>query len=301
MTVMKKSLGRIALILLVIAGEAGAAEPLPKDDLAAIREESRAFVTSFNSGDAHAVAAMWTEDGDYTNESGEAFQGRDAIEREYAAFFAANPGVKLKLTIDSIKRLSADTAIEDGRASLDPATAGPPATSRYMAIHVRVEGKWLMSSVRDTRVETPSGYRRMDDFEWLVGTWVAEEHGAKSEFICRWVANKSFVERSFTTALPNGATTSGVQLIGRNPESGQIQSWTFSSDGGLAIGVWSVRANGWTAEVRGVTDDGIATTAVNLLTKLDDDAYTWQSVMRSVGGEALPDIHEIVLKRKRQK
>ena len=75
--------------------------------------------------------------------------------------------------------------------------------------------------------------------EWLIGSWVAEEHGAKMETDCRWVANKSFVQRSYTVTLPDQTTTSGVQLIGFNPLEGHIQSWEFSPDGGHAVGVWT--------------------------------------------------------------
>ena len=113
----------------------------------------------------------------------------------------------------------------------------------------------------------------------------------------RWVANTSFVERSYTVTQLDHATMSGVQLIGFNPEADRIQSWNFSPDGGHALGVWSPRENGWSAAMRGVTGDGTVTTAVNLLTRLDDNAYTWQSVERTAGGAPLPDTDEIVLRR----
>lgn len=278
------------------------AEKLPArdstGDLAAIRAESQAFVAAFNSGDAKAVAALWTAGGDYTDETGRTFTGREAIEQEYAAFFKANPGTKIRLAIDSLKLLSDSAAIEDGRAVLDPAPAGAPATSKYTAIHVRVNGQWLMSTVRDSRIEAPSAYRNVADLEWLIGTWTAEEHGAKTESVCRWVAGKSFVERSYTVTLADGTTTSGVQLMGWNPQQGHVQSWNFSSDGGHATGVWTPRDGGWAAEIRGTLGDGTPTTAVNLLTRLDDNAYVWQSVQRTAGGQSLPDTDEIVLKRK---
>jgi len=244
------------------------------------------------------VAAHWTADGDYTDESGTKFSGREAIEREYGQFFTAHPGHKIRLAIDSLKLLSDSAAIEDGRAVLDPAPAGAPATSRYTAVHVKVDGQWLMSTVRDARVETPSNFRNVADLEWLIGTWTAEEHGAKTESVCRWIANKSFVERSYTVTHADGTTTSGVQLIGFNPQGGHVQSWNFSSDGGHAAGVWTPRAGGWSAEIRGTTGDGTSTSATNLLTRLDDNAYAWQSVQRSAGGQSLPDTDEIILKRK---
>jgi uncharacterized protein (TIGR02246 family) len=269
-------------------------------DLAAIRLQSQAFVAAFNAGDAKAVAGLWTENGDFTDESGRTFSGRAAIEREYAALFNANPGVKIRLTIDSLKLLSDSAAIEDGRASLDPAPAGALATSKYTAIHVKVGGKWLMSTVRDTRVEAPSAYRNVADLEWLIGTWTAEEHGAKTESVCRWVAGKSFVERKYTVTRPDGTATSGVQIIGWNPEGQYVQSWNFSADGGHAVGVWTPRDGGWSAEIRGLTGDGTPTTAVNRLTKLDENAYVWQSVNRTAGGQSLPDTEEVVLKRSKK-
>ena len=286
-----------ATLFVLVAGNSSRSQSAPADDLAAIRESSRQFVTAFDKGDAKAVAALWTQSGEYTDDSGQTFTGRDAIAKEYARFFAAHPGVKLKLTIDSLKRLGEGTVIEDGRASLEPAATGPPATSKYLAIHVRVDGQWLMATVRDTRIESPTGYRHVADLEWLIGKWTAEEHGAKLESVCRWVANKSFVERRFTTTQPSGTVTSGVQLIGWNAEAGQMQSWTFNSDGGHAIGAWSPRAGGWSAEVRGVTGDGVSTTAVNHLVKLDDGAYVWRSVERTAGGQPLPETEEVVLRR----
>ena len=154
-----------------------------------------------------------------------------------------------------------------------------------------------MASVRDTWLTAPSTYDYVADLEWLIGTWTSEDHFVKTECVCRWVANKSFVERSYTTTQPDGATTTGVQIIGFNPQAGHVQSWNFSSDGGHAIGVWSPRENGWTAELQGMTGDGTATSAVNLLTRLDDNAYVWQSIQRTLGETALPNTKEVILKR----
>jgi len=272
-------------------------KPTASADLAAIRQSSLDFETAFNSGDAAAVAALWTADGDYSTEAGQVFSGRAEIENEYNQFFAANKGQRIQIVIDSLKLLSDGAAIEDGRAILDPAPKGAPAMSKYTAVHVKVDGKWLMSTVRDARIETPSSFRRLADLEWLIGTWVAEEHGSRTESVCRWVANKSFVERSYTVTHPDHTTTAGIQLIGFNPQGGHVQSWNFSSDGSYAVGVWSPREKGWSAEIRGTLADGRNTTATNLLTKLDENAYSWQSVERTAGGQPLPDTDEVILKK----
>ncbi len=264
---------------------------------AAIRAGSEAFVAAFNQQDAKSIAALWTEDGEYIDDSGRTIAGRDAIEQDYARFFAENPKAQIKIVIDSLRVLSGDVAIEDGRAIVDPPPPGAPGVSKYTAVHGKVDGKWLMASVRDTWIEAQVSRQSVADLGWLIGTWVAEEHGVKHESVCRWVANEQFVERTYTTTSVDGTKTSGVQLIGWNPLEGRVQSWSFSPDGGHDFGIWSPTQSGWMAEMRGTTGGGAPTSSVNLLRRLDDNAYVWQSVQRSVGGMSLPDTDEVVIKR----
>lgn len=278
-----------------------AAEPSASEsramELRAIRTASGEFQNAFNQHDAKSLSELWTEDGEYVDESGRTLTGRAAIQKEYEDYFAVNDDVKIAVVIDSIRLLSDTAAIEDGRTYLEPLPEGAPGMGRYMVVHVKVNGKWLMSSVRDANVATASGYNNVADLEWLIGTWVAEEHGGKMVSVCRWVANKSFVERTYTTTHADHTQSSGVQLIGYNPAAGHVQSWNFSSDGGHAIGVWTARENGWEAAIEGVTGEGASTTAVNVLTRIDDNAYSWQSTQRSHNGQALPDTDEVVMKR----
>ena len=267
-------------------------------DLDAIRAGSEAFVAAFNKQDAKAVAALWTEEGEYVDDTGHVFAGRDAIGKEYEQFFAENPGAKMRINISSLRLLSPEAAVEDGQAFVEVASAGTPTSSPYTAVHVKQDGKWLMATVRDTQSSTSSARQIAADLEWLIGTWMAEEQGAKTESVCCWVADKSFLERKHTTTRADGTKTSGVQLIGWNPQGGYVQSWNFTSDGGHAIGVWAPLAGGWQAKVQGTTGDGISTAAVNVVRRLDDNAYVWQSVQRFLGDSPLPDTDEIVIKRR---
>jgi uncharacterized protein (TIGR02246 family) len=275
-----------------------AAQPDPAAaDISLIRAGSEAFVAAFNKHDAQAVAAFWTEQGEYVDDTGRTIAGRDAIEKDYAAFFTENPDVKIQIVIDSLRVLSGEVAIEDGRAVVDPPPPGAPGFSKYTAIHAKVDGKWLMASVRDTWIEAQVTPQSVADLDWLIGTWAAEEYGVKYESICRWVANDQFVERNYTTTSVDGTKTSGVQLIGWNPLEGRVQSWSFSPDGGHDFGVWLPIHDGWMAEMRGTTGQGVPTSSVNLLKRLDDNAYVWQSIQRSVGQTQLPDTNEVVIKR----
>lgn len=266
------------------------------EDLAAIRSEVQAFVSAFNQADAKTVAAMWTEDGEFVDDEGATIIGRDAIEQSYAKFFQANPNAKIEISVDSLRLLSETAAMEEG-TSLVEVPPSAATVDRYLAVHVKVGGKWLMASVHDALVETAVAQQNLADLDWLVGTWLAEEHGNKNESVCRWVSNRNFVQRDFKVTHFDGTQSSGVQLIGWNPQGGYVQSWTFSPDGGHAVGAWMPTEGGWAAQMQGMTGDGISTTSTNLLRRLDDKAYVWQSVDRTVGGVAYPDTDEVVLKR----
>ncbi len=299
----------ILFCILLLAAQfsgAGLAQEVPRGrdkpaaqnpELEAIHGASVAFVDAFNRGDAKAVAALWTEGGEYIDEAGSIFKGRAAIEEEYARFFAEHPGVKIRIAVEALRLLDPNAAIEDGRAVVESDSGGTTGMSQYTAVHVKSNGKWLMAMVRDTGAATSPAVRSAADLDWLIGTWVAEEYGVKTESVCRWVADDHFIERKHTTTQVDGTKTSGVQLIGWNPEGGYVQSWDFSPDGGHAVGVWGATDNGWQARVEGTTGEGIPTAAVNRLVRLDDNAYVWQSIQRRLGDAVLPDTGEIVIKR----
>lgn len=270
-------------------------------DLAAIRQAGGKFAEAFNRGDAKAVAALWTPDGEYIDESGQRYAGRAEIEKAYAEFFAANPKATLQMQIDSLRKLSADTAIEDGQAAVEAPAGSAPTSSNYSVVHVKTGGQWLMGSARDARTDGDSAYERIADLGWLIGSWAAEERGVRTESVCRWLGDKSFVQRTYTTKGLHGDEATGVQIIGWNAQENHVQSWNFSPDGAVAVGVWSPTKDGWQATMNGATVDGTPTAAINRLQRLDDNAYVWQSIARSVDGTPLPDSDEVVIRRTQEK
>src|SRR5262249_13963103 len=155
----------------------------------------------------------------------------EAIEEEYAGFFADHPGAKITILVDSVRLAGADTAIEEGRVVADPPPPGPPGINKYLVVHVRTKGKWLMSTVRDSRVDTPSAYGHLQDLEWMIGSWPAIGDNAVLKMTCRWVANKSFVQRTYEVTKDNEVVSSGVQMVGWDPQAETIRSWMFSADG----------------------------------------------------------------------
>lgn len=278
------------------------AEPAAQDqtespEIAVIRKGAMEFEQAFNSGNASAIAALWTPDGEFINDEGERHIGRQAIEEAYKKILASSQGHHIKLNIDSIRLLSDSAAIEDGHAILEPTPLGSTAIGRYTVVHVKANGKWLMSSVRDSRVEASSVTGKLSELEWMIGNWVAEEYGSRVDSVCSWIANKSFLQRSYTVTRPDKSTTSGLQIIGYNPQEDQLQSWNFSSDGGYAVGKWMRNGDQWVSEFRGVLPTGQNTQAFNAITRLDNNAYSWQSMQRTIDGIPVADTDEVVVKR----
>jgi uncharacterized protein (TIGR02246 family) len=267
----------------------------------AVQKAAHDFDDVFNSGNAEKIAGLWTVDAVYVDEDGQRYQGRDTIKKEYAGFFAANPRSKIRSIVDAVNLVNDTTAIEDGRAVIEPPPEGAPATSRYTAIYVLQEGKWLLASVHDMRVQTPSNYHRLDDFEWLIGTWEGGEGDFRIETTCRWLSNKSFIERTYRTIVAGLPSTSGTQIIGWDPELQQLCSWNFTSDSGYTKDAWKPIENGWWTQSSGVLGDGTKTTATKVFRRLDDDTLSLRTTDRTVGGVRLPDLKEVIFKRRAEK
>jgi ketosteroid isomerase-like protein len=94
-----------ALALLAFAAWPVVAQPPernPKEE-AALLKNAEAFVEAFHKGDATALAAFWTTDGDYTDQTGRRMNGRDAIEKAFKEYFADNKGMKLRIDIGALR------------------------------------------------------------------------------------------------------------------------------------------------------------------------------------------------------
>jgi uncharacterized protein (TIGR02246 family) len=282
-----------------VGAVATSATPAPgaADADKAIRAAAAQFVVAFNKHDPKAVAALWAVDGDYLDESGTLSTGREAIEKYYADVFATDPAATIAITVDAVRFLGADTAVEDGSASVTATPHAAPILGRYTVVHVKRDGAWRMASVRELKAESAAATDPMEDLAWMVGSWRAEHLGAEMEIDVRWLANKAFVEATYSQRVGETSTPTATQIIGINPGTGRIMSWMFSGDRGVATGDWTSSNAGWSIDYQGVRGDGAPTTAVNLLFR-QNDALVWKSTNRNVAGVAIPDTEEVVLKRK---
>jgi len=262
-----------------------------------IRALAESFTKAFNEGNARAVAALWADDADYTDEAGRTLHGRDAIEKAFGQLFAGRPGLKATVTVDSIRLLSPDVAIEKGVTRVAPADGGPASAARYTLVLVKRNAQWLIASGRDCPHVATSSQERLKDLEWIIGQWAAAGQSRSVQLKAEWLNQKNFIRRTYTVTEGGRAGQSGTQIIGWDPRLGRMVSWHFDADGGFGHEVWIRDGARWVIEATGVLPDGSQSTALNILIPLDNKSFTWQSVRRRLEGVSLPDTPTVTVTR----
>ncbi len=276
-----------------VLGQNGNNKQAEKDLL----QRANAFAAAFAKGDAKALAAFWTPDGEYIDETGTRLQGREAIARAFEGLFAENKGLKLRIDVKSMKFLPPDVAIEDGVSGVMAPDGKPPTQARYTNVHVKKDGEWYLASVRETPFVAPTNYEHFRALEWLIGDWVDDNKGEVAHVNFSWGPNQNFIVSTFTTTIKDIPVASGTQWIAWDPTAKQFRSWTFDSSGAFGEGSGTRKGKAWVIQNKMTLPDGKNTTSTNIVTRVDADTITWQGTNRTMSGEAQPDTQVITMKR----
>jgi uncharacterized protein (TIGR02246 family) len=264
-------------------------------DRAEIQAQAERFLKAFEGGDAGRVAAFWTAEGELIGDDGTAYRGRAAIEKAYRELFGTKGKRHAEIDRESLRFPSQDTAIEEGHFKVR-VDKGEPTQSRYSILYAREGGKWLMAVVREWPAEPVS----VRDLEWLIGTWAAKRDDAEVQTTYEWMWNKSYIRVEFTIRQKD-RTLRGFQMIGVDPASKELRTWTFESEGGFGEATWTRDGKKWVLDSAGRLGDGSTMAATILLTPLDPDSFTWQAIKRSIDGEEVNDLPPVKVTRVKQK
>jgi uncharacterized protein (TIGR02246 family) len=252
-------------------------------DKPAVEKRTRGLLDAIARGDAREVASFWTTDGEYQGGDGRTVRGRDNLEKAYRAFLEKGARDGITVHDQAIRFLSRDTAIDEGRFRVKGKTPADRASLRYSALYVRDGGEWRLAQLREWS-EGPS----LQDLDWLIGTWSLKTDRAESRFTFDWTEGKTFILGRFSVKRES-RTVTGIQVVGRDPSSGAIRSWTFGSEGGIEEATWVRQEKRWVIAAKGVLPDGEGSSATNYLTPVDENTFTWQTVDRVIDGEKAPD------------
>lgn len=250
------------------------ATSLPKHDLVAaeVRGMLVEYLRAFRRRDAAAVAACWSETADNRSlDSGDSTFGRNQVEEVFQTLFEADASAEIDLEIQEIRPLGDDVAVVDGVSQLSFST-GEATASRFSAVCMRRDGRWLLESVREAATGLPetsraASIRRIGEF---AGRWESVGQQRQASTHAFWTAGGGFLVRSHTlhTAEGNREIT---EIIGWDPVRQGIRSWSFTSDGGFAEGSWSMDDGRCDVMLDGTRPDGQIVTGRMVITRVGDD------------------------------
>lgn len=264
------------------------------EDRAAIRTVMDSFVETFEARDAKALAGHFTAEGEFLNVQGIKVRGRSALEDAFAKFFSQAPDVTAQIQPESLRFLSHDSAIDEGTVTVRRGPVDPATNARYTALVVREEGAWRLALISESpAVDEPL----IEDLAWLIGQWKSVSGaGAEIRTTYAWVPGKKFIQMQFALKETELAL-SGTQIIGVDPATGLIHSWTFEASGGVGEADWHRDGDHWVLDAAGTLADGSTLTETNVLRRVDDDTFTWQSVNRLLGDAELADLAPVKVTR----
>jgi uncharacterized protein (TIGR02246 family) len=268
-------------------------------DEEALRLTGESFAKAYDAGDAKTIAAHFTPDAEYIDEQGNVYQGRAAIEEAMTVCFAEHPGCQIEFDIETIRFISPGVAVEDGATTITHSDGMESISSRYTAVHVKADGKWLVASIRDHVPKERRQHRsQLEQLGWLKGEWVDEGDDSVVIFSCESVDNGNFLLRKFTIQIDGHESLSGTQRIGWDPLLGKLRAWIFDSEGGYSEGVWHRDEDHWVLKSTGVTADGETASGTSIYTFIDENTMTWQLVDHEVAGVQHDDSDVVTIVRR---
>jgi uncharacterized protein (TIGR02246 family) len=267
-------------------------------DEPAVRQAVASYIEAFNKQDLKTLTGMWAAEGTHTDrETGERTEGRDAIVADIATAFKEHPNARLAGRIDRVRLIKPDVASIEGQTSIG-APDEDPTVSTFSAILINEDGKWLIDSVEELPTPQPAtAESALKDLQWLVGHWVDESRDVRVDTTIRWTASRAFLLRSFRVETADGDTQQGTQVIGWDPRSQEIRSWTFNSDGSFGDGTWSRSGDDWLIKSSQTNADGQAASGTYVLTQVDNDTINLRLIGHELEGEPQPTSPDVKMVR----
>jgi uncharacterized protein (TIGR02246 family) len=271
-------------------------------DRLAIDKLTRDLIQAFEKRDAAAIAANWTENGEFIRNDADPIRGRAEIQKGQTEFFKALKGKpKLEIQAGALRFPSADTAVTEASLRLKNNEGEIVASGRQETVLVREGGQWKIAMVREWDHDVGLD-ASLKELQWLIGTWHAATKDREVTVTYEWDENKAFLRGKFTVKEGTKVIESETQMIGKDNARGLIRSWSFESDGGYGSGTWAREGKKWSVDVHGVRADGRELTATTIYIQVDPNTCTWQAVNQALDGVPLADAPPIkVTKQKSAK
>lgn len=271
--------------------QARAEEPSP--DIAGLQKAASDFVTAYNNRDAAAIAALFIEEGEMADITGEVLtSGRGEIQARYEEIFEGAT-VLMALEVGSVRLVAPNLAIEDGTVHITPAADEdlPPRSINYTAVLMKnAENIWQIASTRDLSDVTNATGHLAELADALKGEWTSRSSdGVQLDFAFGWDPTGKFIAGETLVTTADSEPQTGTIRIGWNAAKKSIVSWIFDAKGGVTQGTWTPSADGWLVRAEGTTAEGETSTLNQKLTVSGNNTLIWSGTNRVVDGELQPD------------
>ncbi|TWU40945.1 YybH family protein [Novipirellula artificiosorum] len=297
----------VAFVWLAVAGLVATSQDVtakPEDGADNARAEiaaaAQSYLSAYNSRDVAKLVSHWSPDGVYISRtSGDQVVGREAMTEEFTSVFADGNAPKLTATTESIDFVSPNVAVEHGTATVTR-SEGDLIETNYSIVYVKRDGVWLIDRVTEDEILVQSShYEQLKNLEWLVGSWVdAGDDGVTIELNCQWTKNQNYLSRTYTVVNQQEVESTGLQIIGWDPKEKEVRSWLFDSNGGFIRGTWNQRGDRWIVQSVATLADGATGSFTSVFRPTEDGNYSWQKINQVVAGEILPNLDEVIVRRK---
>jgi uncharacterized protein (TIGR02246 family) len=268
-----------------------AGKPAVSAEEALVKEILKVYTDTFNKHDAAALVEYWSEKAVSVNsETGTRLVGRDAIKKGFEELFKTTPGARLSSQVNHFRFLKPDLLTLEGTDTL-VSNDSDPVENNFTALLVKVgDKKWVIEHATESPVPTPeTPFDGLKNLDWMVGSWKDSTEGVNCESTVTWNEKKTFLIRKFSVQLEkDGDVETGSQVIGWDPRSKSIRSWTFSSDGSFGEGAWSVNEGEWRVRFNHTNSDGSVLSGTQVITRIDDNTTQVELVGQEIDGILSP-------------
>lgn len=271
-------------------------------DVAAIRAAAAAYRQALEKGDAAALRAMWTADGDIVDGWGNRLKPQDATGLGGGAT-PGKPRPEFRINETQLRFVTADVALEDGMVDVVLPGMKTPLEGWFSAVWVRTAGGWKLAALREAERPVAADADTLEDLDWMVGEWslvvpaekpaaapaAGTPAAAAMEMDVRWDAGRTFLVRELRIPAASPEDDGVVEVhqrIGWDPLVRRIRSWSFASDGSRGEATWFRDGESWVAVHTAMLPDGSQDTAVNVYTPEAADRFLWRTLPDALEADA---------------
>ena len=263
-----------------------------------VRQFLSQYTDAFNDRNLEAVSAMWAENcTHFDRETGERLEGRAAMQKNLGELFQGQVQIRISGKIDRIRFVRPDVVRVDGTTT----TSIPdedPTIAVFSAIIVKQGTTWQIDSAEESPLPQPAvAAEALRELDWLEGSWVDESGDSRVVSTFRWSPTRTFLIRSISEETDGEVSQMGTEVIGWDPRSLQIRSWTFQSDGAFGDGIWSKVDTDWMIRSSQTLADGQASSGTFVLTPVDNDVVTLRLIGHEIEGQPQPASEPVSIRR----